>query len=68
MKMYHNNSLEEYYKMYKMIKAISQLYYFLYMQRKIADYVSKCDLCHKIKLLRHKSYEEIKTALVLNQL
>ena len=66
MKIYHNNSLEEHHKTHKMIKAISQSYYFLYMWRKIADYVSKCNLCHKIKSSRHKSYEEIKTALVSN--
>ena len=29
--------------------------------------MSKCNLCHKIKLSRHKSYKEMKTALVLNQ-
>ena len=38
------------------------------MQRKIADYISKCNLYHKIKLSRHKSYEEMKTVLVSNQL
>ena len=47
-----------------MIKAISQLYYFLYMQRKVVNYVNKCDLYHKIKLSRHKSYEEMRTALI----
>ena len=64
--MYYNNSLEEHCKTHKMIKAISQSYYFLYMWRKIVNYMSKCDLYHKIKLLRHKSYEKMKTALVLN--
>ena len=26
-------------------------------------YVNKCDLCHKIKSVRHKSYKEMRTAL-----
>ena len=30
--------------------------------------MSKCNLCHKIKSSRHKSYREMKTALVLNWL
>ena len=64
--MYYNNSLEEHYKVHKIIEVISQLYYFLYMQRKIVNYVNKCNLCHKIKILRHKSYREMKIALVLD--
>ena len=66
MKMYYNNSLKEHYKTHKIIKAISQSYYFSYMQRKIADYMNKCNLCHKIKSSRHKSYEEMKITLVSN--
>ena len=66
MKIYHDDSLEEHHEMHKMIETISQSYYFLHMQRKIVNYVSKCNLCHKIKLSRHKSYKEIKTALILN--
>ena len=64
--MYHDNSLKEHHETHKMIKAISQSYYFSHMQRKIADYMNKYDLCYKIKLLKHKSYEEMKTVLVLN--
>ena len=30
--------------------------------------MNKCDLCHKIKLSRHKSYKEIRIALTLNWL
>ena len=67
-KMYYNNSLKKHCETHKMIKAISQSYYFLHIWRKITDYVSKCDLCHKIKSSRHKSYEEIKTTLILNWL
>ena len=68
MKMYHNNFLEEYYRIYEMIKVIFWSYYFSHMQRKVVNYVSKCDLCYKIKLSRHKSYEKMRTALILNQL
>ena len=65
---YHDNSLEEYHEIHKTIKAISQLYYFLHMQKKIISYVNKCDLYHKIKLIRHKLYKEIKISLILNWL
>ena len=68
MKIHYNNSLEEHHKTHKMIKAIFWLYYFSHMQRKVVNYVSKCDLCHKIKLSRHKSYKEIRIALILNWL
>ena len=30
--------------------------------------MNKCDLCHKIKLSRHKSYEEMRTVLTLDWL
>ena len=38
------------------------------MRKKIQDYVNKCDLCHKVKSARHKSYREMRTALTSNQL
>ena len=64
--MYYNNSLREYYRVHKMIEIIFWLYYFLHMQRKVINYINKCDLCYKIKLARHKSYREIRTSLILN--
>ena len=66
MKIYYNNSLKEHHETYKIIKAISQSYYFSYMQRKVVNYISKYDLCHKIKLSKHKSYKKMRIALVLN--
>ena len=45
-----------------MIEVIFWLYYFSYMQKKVQDYVNKCDLCYKIKSLRYKSYREMRTA------
>ena len=64
--MYHDDSLSEHQRVHKMIEAISRSYYFSHMQRKVRDYVSRCDLCHKIKLTRHKPYREMKTASVLD--
>ena len=57
---YYNKSLKEYHKVHRTIKAIFRLYYFLHMQEKVKKYVNKCNLCHKIKSSRHKSYEEIR--------
>ena len=64
--MYHDDSLREHQEVHKMIEAISRSYYFSHMQRKVRDYVSRCDLCHKVKSTRHKSYREMKTALISN--
>ena len=60
---YYNKSLREHCKIYKMIKAIFRLYYFLHMQEKVKKYVNKCNLCHKIKSSRHRSYEEMRQTL-----
>ena len=68
MNIYHNKSLREHWEVHKIIKAISQLYYFLHMQKKVQNYMNKYNLCHKIKLVKHKSYEEMRTALTLDQL
>ena len=38
------------------------------MRKKVQDYVNKCDLCHKIKPVRYKSYREMRTALTSSQL
>ena len=66
--MYHDKSLREHCEIHKMIEAIFWLYYFLHMWEKIKKYVNKCDLCHKIKSSRHKSYEEMRQTLTSDQL
>ena len=33
------------------------------MHKKVKKYVNKCDLCHKIKSSRHKSYKEMRQIL-----
>ena len=66
--MYHDKSLRGHCGVHKTIEVISQLYYFSHMRKKVQDYINKCDLCHKIKLSRHKSYEEIRTASTSNWL
>ena len=67
-RIYHDDSLREHWGVHKIIKAISWSYYFSHMWKKVQDYVNKCNLCHKIKLSRHKSYEKIRTVSTLNQL
>ena len=66
--MYYNEPLKEHHEIHKTIEAIFQSYYFSYMQEKIKKYMNKCDLCYKIKSLRHKSYEEIRQTLTSDQL
>ena len=65
---YHNKLLEEHCEIHKTIEAIFWSYYFSHMQEKIKKYMNKCDLCHKIKSSRHKSYREIRQTLTSNQL
>ena len=36
------------------------------MQEKVKKYMNKCNLCYKIKLLRYKSYKEIRQTLILD--
>ena len=62
--MYHNESLRDHQETHKMIKTIFWSYYFPHMRKKVQSYVNKCDLCHKIKSVRHRSYEEMRTASV----
>ena len=64
--MYHNKSLKEYHEIHKTIEVISQSYYFSHIQEKVMKYMSKCNLCHKIKLLRYKSYKEMRQTLTLD--
>ena len=61
--MYHDSLLRGHQEVHKMIEAIFWLYYFSHMWKKVQDYVNKCDLCHKIKSVRHESYREMRTAL-----
>ena len=64
--MYHDNSLREYQEIHKMIEAIFWSYYFLHMWKKVQSHINKCDLCHRIKSARHKSYKEIRIVLTLD--
>ena len=61
--MYHDELLREHCEIHKMIKAIFWSYYFLHMQERVKKYVNKCDLCHKIKLSRHRPYKEMRQTL-----
>ena len=38
------------------------------MRKKMQSHVNKCDLCHKIKSVRHRSYEEMRTVSTPSQL
>ena len=60
---YYNKSLKEHHEIHKTIETIFRLYYFSHMQKKVKEYMSKCDLCHKIKSSRHRPYEEMKQTL-----
>ena len=66
--MYHDKSLRGHWGVHKIIETVSQSYYFSHMRKKVQDYMNKCDLCHKIKSARQKSYEEMRTALTSSQL
>ena len=66
--MYHNKSLRDHWETHKTIKAIFWSYYFSHMRKKVQSYVNKCDLCHKIKPVRHRPYGEMRTALTPSQL
>ena len=66
--MYYNDLLRDHWGLHKIIKALFWSYYFSHMWKKVQDYVNKCDLCHKIKSLKHKSYEEIRTVSTSNWL
>ena len=66
--MYHNEPLRDHWETHKMIEVIFWLYYFSHMRKKMQSYVNKCDLCHKIKSVRHRSYGEMRTALTLSWL
>ena len=68
MQMYYDNLLREYWEVHKIIKAIFWSYYFSHMWKKVQDYTNKCNLCHKIKSLRHKLYKEMRTVLTSNWL
>ena len=60
--MYYDEPLRGHQGTHKTIEAISWSYYFPHMRKKVQGYVNKCDLCHKIKSTRHRSYEEMRTA------
>ena len=59
--MYHNKSLRGHWGAHKMIEAIFWSYYFSHMRKKVQGHVNKCNLCHKIKPVRRKSYGEMRT-------
>ena len=66
--MYHDESLREHCEIHKMIEVIFWSYYFSHMWEKVKKYMNKCNLCHKIKSSRHRSYEEMRQTSTSDQL
>ena len=64
--MYYDELLRGHWGIHKTIEVIFWSYYFPHMRKKVQNYVNKCDLCHKIKSARHKSYREMRTVSMLS--
>ena len=66
-KWHHNDALTEHFEINKMIKLISQNYYFLLIRQKVEKYIQQCKQCQKSKLKRHKLYEKLQSLNISNE-
>ena len=58
---HHNNALTEHFEIDKMMKLISQNYYFLLIRQKMKKHIQQCEQCQKNKTKKHKSYEKLQS-------
>ena len=56
---HHDNTLTEHFEIDKIMKLISQNYYFLLIKQKMKKYIQQYEQCQKSKSRKHKSYKKL---------
>ncbi len=68
LKRHHDNSLAEHFNADKISELLDYKYYWKSMIKDVKEYVNTYDICQRIKMKYHLSYDELRSLLQLTDL
>ncbi len=63
LKHHHDNSLARHFDANKISKLLDRKYYWKSMIKNVKEYINTCDICQRVKMKHHLSYDELKSLL-----
>ncbi len=61
LKHHHNDSLAKHFDADKISELLNHKYYWKSMIKNVKKYINTCDICQKVKMKRHLSYDELRS-------
>jgi len=60
LKRHHNDLLAKHFDADKISELLDRKYYWKSMIKNVKEYIDTCDICQKVKMKRHLSYDELR--------
>jgi uncharacterized protein YgiM (DUF1202 family) len=67
LKQNHDDSNAKHFDVKKTLELLKRKYYWLAMSQNVKKYVNACFSCCKIKIIRHKFFEQLQSILMLKK-
>ena len=64
LRLHHDNSLTKHFEIKKTRSLLQRKFYWLRMLKDIKEYIQNCDVCQRVKALRHRLYDETTSLLI----
>ncbi len=61
LKRHHDDSLAKHFDADKISELLNCKYYWKSMIKNVKEYIDTCDICQKVKMKRHLSYDKLKS-------
>ena len=61
LKRHHDDSLARHFDADKISELLDCKYYWKNMIKNVKEYINTCDICQRVKMKRHLSYDELKS-------
>ncbi len=61
LKRHHDDSLARHFDADKISELLDRKYYWKSMIKNVKEYINTCDICQRVKMKRHLSYDELKS-------
>ncbi len=61
LKRHHDDSLARHFDADKINELLDRKYYWKSMIKNVKEYINTCDICQRVKMKRHLSYDELKS-------
>ena len=65
LRLHHDNSLTKYFEIKKTCSLLQRKFYWLRMLKDIKEYIQNYDVCQRVKVFRHRLYDETTSPFIL---